>query len=88
MAERTAVHTPTSADAGFSLLESLVSLVLMLVVVGATFSLVNPNTTTAQTQPEAMDMQQRARIGTDLLSRDLVMAGAGARRAAARSAGE
>jgi prepilin-type N-terminal cleavage/methylation domain-containing protein len=54
-------HRP---DAGFSLVESLVALVLMLVVTGAAFSLVNPSTGTTQTQPEAMDMQQRARIGS------------------------
>jgi hypothetical protein len=59
------------------LMESLVSLALMLVVTGAAFSLINPNTATSQTQPEVMDMQQRARIGADMLSRDLIMAGAG-----------
>lgn len=64
-------------DAGFSLIESLVALVLMVVVTGAVFSLVNPNATSSQTQPEAMDMQQRARIGSDLLFRDFFMAGAG-----------
>jgi hypothetical protein len=65
------------ADAGFSLAESLVAMVLMLVVTGAVFGLVNPNTEISQTQPEAMDMQQRARVATDTLSRDLFMAGAG-----------
>ena len=72
-------HVPPCRDseAGFTLMESLVSLALMLVVTGAAFSLINPNTTTAQTQPEVMDMQQRARIGADMLSRDLIMAGAG-----------
>ncbi len=39
--------------------------------------MINPNTATSQTQPEVMDMQQRARIGADMLSRDLIMAGAG-----------
>jgi prepilin-type N-terminal cleavage/methylation domain-containing protein len=68
---------PKQSDAGFSLVESLVALVLMVVVTGAVFSLVNPNATTSQTQPEAMDMQQRARIGSDLLFRDFFMAGAG-----------
>ena len=70
-------HPPTRSDAGFSLLETLVSLVLMLVVTGAVFSLVNPDVTISQAQPEQMDMQQRARIGSDLLFRDLFMAGAG-----------
>lgn len=70
-------HPPTRSDAGFSLTETLVSLVLMLVVTGAVFSLVNPDVTISQAQPEQMDMQQRARIGSDLLFRDLFMAGAG-----------
>jgi len=64
-------------DAGFSLVESLLALVLMLVVTGAVFSLVNPSTTASQTQPEVMDMQQRARVASDMLFRDLFMAGAG-----------
>ena len=72
-------HVPPHRDseAGFTLMESLVSLALMLVVTGAAFSLINPNTATSQTQPEVMDMQQRARIGADMVSRDLIMAGAG-----------
>ena len=65
------------SDAGFSLVESLIAMVLMLVVTGAVFGLVNPGTQTSQAQPEAMDMQQRARVAADILSRDLFMAGAG-----------
>jgi hypothetical protein len=65
------------SDAGFSLVEVLVALLLTLVVTGAAFTLVASGTTAAQTQPEVMDMQQRARLGSDLLSRDLFMAGAG-----------
>jgi hypothetical protein len=68
---------PADREAGFSLVESLLSLVLMLVLTGAVFSLVNPSATASQTQPEAMDMQQRARVASDLLFRDLFMAGAG-----------
>lgn len=65
------------SEAGFSLIESLVALTLMLVLTGAVFSFLNPDTTASQTQPEVMDMQQRARIGSDVLFRDLFMAGAG-----------
>jgi hypothetical protein len=57
--------------------ESLLALVIMLVITGAAFGLVNPNTSIAQAQPEAMDMQQRARVASDMLFRDLFMAGAG-----------
>lgn len=69
---------PTAGpEAGFSLVESLLALVLMLVVTGAVFSVVNPSVTSSQTQPEVLDMQQRARVASDLLFRDLFMAGAG-----------
>jgi type II secretory pathway pseudopilin PulG len=64
-------------DSGFTLVESLVSLVLMVTVSGAVFALVTPTSTSSQTHPEALDMQQRARVAGDLLSRDLRMAGAG-----------
>ena len=67
----------SGSDAGFSLIEALVATVLMLIVTGAVFGYLNPGTTMAQAQPEAADMQQRARIGTDMLFRDLFMAGAG-----------
>jgi hypothetical protein len=55
----------------------LVAMVLMLAVTGSVFSLMNGAATTSQTQPEAMDQQQRARIASDMLFRDLAMAGAG-----------
>jgi hypothetical protein len=69
--------TSSTTDGGFSIIESLVALALMLVITGAVFGLVNPNAAISQVQPEAMDMQQRARIASDLLFRDLFMAGAG-----------
>jgi prepilin-type N-terminal cleavage/methylation domain-containing protein len=65
------------SDNGFTLIESLVALSLVVLTTGAVFSLVNPGTTSSRTQPEAVDMQQRARVASDLLFRDLFMAGAG-----------
>jgi hypothetical protein len=55
----------------------LVATLMMLVVTGAVFALVNPDTETSQAQPEAMDMQQRARVANDVIGKDLIMAGAG-----------
>jgi len=77
MTERPTPYPTYRDDGGFTLVESLVALVLMLVITGAIFGMVNPGTSTAYAQPEAMDMQQRARVASDLLSRDLFMAGAG-----------
>lgn len=63
--------------AGFTLVELLVSSLIMLVVTGAIFSLVNPAQGSFQVQPEVSDLQQRLRVGIDTLQKDLVMAGAG-----------
>ena len=49
----------------------------MLTVTGAIFGLMDPAQGTAQAQPEVADMQQRMRVGTESLFKELVMAGAG-----------
>ena len=64
-------------DAGFSMIEMLVSTAIMVVITGAMFELLNPASGMFSTQPEVSDMQQRMRVGIDSLQRDLVMAGAG-----------
>jgi type II secretory pathway pseudopilin PulG len=64
-------------DAGFTILELLIAAAIMLLVTGAIFALVDPSHGMYRTQPEASEMQQRARVASDLLSKDLVMAGAG-----------
>lgn len=65
------------ADAGFSLTELLISTAIMLTVTGAIFGLMAPSQGTAQVQPEVADMQQRMRVGSEALFKELVMAGAG-----------
>lgn len=62
---------------GYSLVELLVSTAIMMIVTGAIFGLVNPSQGSARTQPEIADLQQRARIGSDTLFKELLMAGAG-----------
>lgn len=64
-------------EAGYSLVELLISAAIMLSVTGAIFGLMNPAQGTSQAQTEVADMQQRARLGTDTLFKELVMAGAG-----------
>jgi hypothetical protein len=66
-----------AAAAGFSLLEMLIATLLLLVVMGGVFTLVNPGEGTYAAQIETADMQQRLRVGVDGLRRDLLMAGAG-----------
>jgi prepilin-type N-terminal cleavage/methylation domain-containing protein len=74
--------TPTGTkrlanESGFSLVEMLISTAIMLVVTGAIFSLMNPAQGNAQAQPEVVDIQQRMRVGTDILFKELIIAGAG-----------
>jgi hypothetical protein len=63
---------------GFSLLEMTMAVALMLVVTGGVFSVLNPAEGSFSTEPEVADMQQRLRVASDTLARDLIMAGAGA----------
>lgn len=66
-----------AGEAGFSLLELLISTAIMLTVTGAIFTLMNPAQGNAQAQPEVADIQQRMRVGTDALFKELIIAGAG-----------
>lgn len=68
--------TPATAD-GVSSVELLVALVLTLAVVAAGVAVVRPATAASQAEPEAMDMQQRARAASQALIDALVPAGAG-----------
>ncbi len=70
-------HDPRRAD-GFSLIELMVAMTIMLAVTAGVFSLMNPAQGAFQTQPEVADMQQRLRVASDTLYKDIVMAGGGA----------
>src|SRR4051812_47810308 len=63
---------------GFSLLEVMVAMTVMLAVTGGVFTLMNPTQGTFAAQPEGSDMQQRLRVGVDSLYKDLGMTGNGA----------
>jgi hypothetical protein len=62
---------------GFTLVEVLIATLISMVVLGATFTLLNPAQQTFAVQPELSDMQQRMRVAIDMLTKDLMMAGAG-----------
>jgi hypothetical protein len=66
------------SESGFSLPEMLIAAAIMVTVIGTVFSVLNPSQGTYRTQPEVSDLQQRLRVATDTLNKDLVMAGGGA----------
>lgn len=65
------------SESGYSLMELLISSAIMMTITGAIFGLVNPGQGTSQTVPEISDLQQRSRVGSDVLFKELLMAGAG-----------
>jgi prepilin-type N-terminal cleavage/methylation domain-containing protein len=64
-------------ERGFSLVELLIATAIMTTTAGVLLSLVMAGQSIARLQPEAADLQQRARIATQLLATELVRAGAG-----------
>jgi hypothetical protein len=71
------MRTPRALQAGFTIVEMMISTMIMMVVTGAVFTLMNPAQGTYQAQPEVSDMQQGMRVGVDVLTKDILMAGAG-----------
>jgi len=64
-------------ERGFSLVELLVAMSLMLIVVSSVFQALHPARGAFRIEPEAADLQQRLRVAADALSRDLMAAGSG-----------
>ena len=62
---------------GFSLIELLVSMAIVLAVTAAMFALVNPAHGVFDLELERIDMQQRLRASADALFKELLVAGAG-----------
>jgi prepilin-type N-terminal cleavage/methylation domain-containing protein len=64
-------------DAGFTLVEMLIAMAVMLLILGGVFQAFNPAPGSFRTQPEVADLQQRLRVGNERLYSGLVVAGAG-----------
>ena len=77
MTRPTALSAVEDGEGGFSLLETMLAATLTLMVTATVFGTMHPAEGSFAAEPEAADMQQRLRVGQDMLSRDLLMAGAG-----------
>jgi hypothetical protein len=65
-------------EAGFSLVEVLLATAITVTLTASVLTVIGPSQTVAETEPEFVDLQQRLRVGVDLIRHDLLMAGAGA----------
>jgi Tfp pilus assembly protein PilW len=67
-----------AGDRGLSLVELVIALGVMLAVTAGLFSVMHPAQGAFAAEQDVADMQQRLRVASDVLSRDLALAGAGA----------
>lgn len=66
-----------NSEQGFSLLEVLIALVMMMVVTGAIFGLMRDSMKTSHAALEMSDAQESARTGHEYITRDLINTGDG-----------
>jgi type II secretory pathway pseudopilin PulG len=64
-------------EAGFSMVELLVAMVITLMISGAIFGLLTGGQNAFRREPEMTDRQQNIRVAMDLIRRDVAGAGAG-----------
>ncbi|MBI3932187.1 MAG: prepilin-type N-terminal cleavage/methylation domain-containing protein [Acidobacteria bacterium] len=69
--------TRSRSQAGFSLVELMVAMVVTLVVSGAIFGLMSSGQTAFRRTPEITEMQQAVRVAMDVMQRDIATAGVG-----------
>ena len=70
-------HEYKNSEPGFSLLELLIAMVVMMVVTGAIFGLMRDSMKTSHAALELSDAQESARTGQEYITRDLVNTGDG-----------
>ncbi len=70
-------HENPNPEAGFSLAELMVAMVITLIVTGAIFGLLSSGQSAFKVQPERTERQQNIRTSMDLITRDAASAGVG-----------
>lgn len=67
----------TNPQAGFSLIELMIAMVVTVIITGAMFGLLTSGQSAFRTQPERTDRQQNMRMAMDVIMRDVQSAGVG-----------
>jgi prepilin-type N-terminal cleavage/methylation domain-containing protein len=62
---------------GFTLIEVLISMAITIIVMGAVFGLLTRGQQSFQREPQIAELQQSARTALDMVSKDVLQAGAG-----------
>lgn len=65
------------SEQGFTLIEVLISILITLIVMASVFALLTRGQRSFQREPEVADLQQSARTVLNMVSRDILQAGAG-----------
>jgi type II secretory pathway pseudopilin PulG len=68
-------NTQARDEDGFSLVELVIAVALTIVVMGAVFGLLTRGQRSFNREPQVADLNQSARVGLDMISRDLTIAG-------------
>jgi prepilin-type N-terminal cleavage/methylation domain-containing protein len=66
-----------ASQAGFSLVELMVAMVITLIITGAIYGLMASSQSSFKRDPEISDRQQNIRVAMDLIQRDIATAGMG-----------
>lgn len=71
------MKTKAPSQAGFSLIELMVAMVITMIISGAIYGLLSGGQNAFRREPELTDRQQNIRVGMDMIQRDLGSTGMG-----------
>jgi prepilin-type N-terminal cleavage/methylation domain-containing protein len=74
---RTLKRQKVMDSGGFTLIEVIISMVITVIVMAAVFGLLTRGQRSFEREPQIADLQQSARTALDMVSRDVLQAGAG-----------
>lgn len=77
MTDTSQLEERLAREHGFTLIEVMISILITLIVMGAVFGLLTRGQRSFRREPEIADLQQSGRAALDMVSKDILQAGAG-----------